>query len=740
MNAHNLQNLCISGTDAYLRFLLENNLGVERIRVIRKEALSGVTNPTFKLTLAARLFDPDCVSLELTPPTQTYGPDYFQVVEYDGDAKVLIIQVLNPELVLDARPPEDVWIVSDLRFLVRNVRRWYASNGLQLQLPQNAPAIQTVPPIAIDQDTIHRLDPCQSDAVAASLGNPVTYVWGPPGTGKTKHVLTQAVLRLVHDQRRIGIFAPTNNALEQAMEAILHASETAGIGRDKFLRVGHPSTKFAKAFPEVCEVQGLERRISEIEGQIEVYEKVLHHRRGATALNSVATLRHEISQLQTLLHRRRRTYEELARKKRGLLSRTIHILDGTLRSLDEALALLEAQIDGQLEMIRRMRTESPKLNAIVERLDFTNVDQIEEAVTDLANATQHYTEVNQALADEYKGQPDEEIQRQITKLREQLVALKAQTVLEKVKSALVVGMTLDCFIARFHDTLLPFDHIFIDEAGYAPLVKALTLCRGGIPLTFIGDHKQLGPVCEMKDENLNAPANYPAIVWKKSALFVDQVFLAEDHNAFTTQAFQLNEPRMECFARAHLNKTFRFGQNLAHLLSAHVYHGIELLSAEDHQDLEIVQINAVPTQQPVLPRQNRAEADAISSYLNEHMDLDDTREGAFVILTPYKNQVHLLSDTAGSLVDARRQGRIMTVHKAQGREWDTVILSIVDGRFNCPWFTDSTNRQSGGLHVMNTAISRARKRLVVVSDVGYWLRPHMTQLVTDLLKLATQED
>jgi hypothetical protein len=733
MNAQEIQNICIAGTDAYLNYLVENNRGLERIRVIHKETLSPVTHPRFKLTLARRLFDPDCVGVELKPPTRTYGPDSFRVVKYDGDAMVLIIEVLNPELALDATPAENLWIVSDLRFIVKNVRRWYESNGLQVRLPQVSSAIPRSTQVDQESQTTISLETCQKEAVARSLENPLTYVWGPPGTGKTKHVLTQASLQLLRSQKRIGILAPTNHALEQAMTAVIYAAEAVGITRERFLRAGHPSTKFAESFPEVCEVQGLQKRVSELEGQIKNYEAVLNHRRGATVLNSVASLRHEIGRLQGLLCERRGVYEELAQMRKTLWSRAVHFFDSKTQPLEDRLSRLETQINGSLEMIRRTQTESPKLNAMLERVDFSNVDKIDEDVKNLENAARQFMGVNQALAEEYKDQINERLQRLITDLKEQLEALKAQTALERMKSAWVTGMTLDCFIGRFHDTLLPFDHVFLDEAGYAPLVKAMTLCRGGIPLTFIGDHKQLGPVCEMDDENLNTPANSPAIIWRKSALFVDEVVLAENQDALVTQLFELNEPRLKSFIHARLNRTFRFGQNLADLLSTHVYKDIELLSAENHRDLEIVCLNAVPTCQPEKPWQSLAEVEAISSFLHEQPNLNTDNEEAFAILTPYKNQVALIGK---SLLEVRRQGRIMTIHKSQGREWDTVIVSIVDGRFNRPWFTDTTNTKSGGIYVMNTAISRARKRLVIVCDADYWFKKGVSQLVSQLLKLA----
>ena len=296
-------------------------------------------------------------------------------------------------------------------------------------------------------------------------------------------------------------------------------------------------------------------------------------------------------------------------------------------------------------------------------------------------------------------------------------------------------MTCDCFITRFYDTILTLDQICVDEAGYGPLVKALTLCRNGIPLSLIGDHMQLGPVCEMPDESLTVEANNSAVIWRQSALFLDEMFLAEDQEQLIRALLQANEPRLSSFSCAHLNRTFRFGQNLADILSTHIYQGLQLVSGADRQELEILCINAVPPRRHGPGHQCLAEVEAISSSLRELIDTDTDTEETFAILTPYRKQVVLLGN---ALPEARRRGRIMTVHKSQGREWDTVVISVVDGRFNEPWFTDTTNVKSPhGKHVMNTAISRARKRLVLVCDVDFWLRQDAEQLIFQLLTVTS---
>lgn len=719
MDARSIQDLCIAGSEAYLAYLKKNEKGLERTRVLHKEILPLQPKPTYMLVLARRLFRLEAVSLELLGVL--FGPNTFEVIEYDGDAKSLIVEVKSPELDLETTPTDALFVVSDLRFLVENVKSWLYSNGSRVSLPAGSRTCE-------DCEDCGELNGCQQDSVREALGNSLTYVWGPPGTGKTRHVLTRGAMRIVLAGGTVGIFAPTNNALEQAMEPLIKAAASAGIKQDECLRVGIPSANFARDFAKACEHQGVAARREDLREQIEIYKRVLDHRRDATVVGSAAMLQHGIGELQELLQERTRYYEELGEARRKLLSRIFGVTKGRIRELDDRIASLERTINGRIEMVMRTRTEVPEVKAVLQRLNLMNVDSVASELHDLERATRQSLEQTDALARGHKSSSDEDIQAEIDRCEGGLARLQAQ-IHDRIKEAKVIGMTLDCFVGRFSDTLLPLTHIFLDEAGYAPLVKALTLCREGVPLTFVGDHKQLGPVCEMDDRNLATPEGRAAVVWSKSALFLDELFLAKDAEDAISRLFELSEPRLTSFTRSYLDETFRFGQNLADILSKCVYDGLEFISNVD-QPLEVNCIPAVPHSSPARRRENLAEVEAIVSFLKQNPDLGDGKENAYAILAPYKNQVSLIGK---AIPEARREGRIMTVHKAQGREWNTVILSIVDGIFNRPWFTDTTNPESGGLYVMNTAISRARKRLVLICDQGFWSGQDPGQLIPRIL-------
>ena len=75
------------------------------------------------------------------------------------------------------------------------------------------------------------------------------------------------------------------------------------------------------------------------------------------------------------------------------------------------------------------------------------------------------------------------------------------------------------------------------------------------------------------------------------------------------------------------------------------------------------------------------------------------------------------------------------MHGSQGREWNTVILSVVDSTNK--WFTNSLNHKSNGKKVINTAVSRAKNKLVIVCDVEHWKTQHK-QLIGQLIEIGEE--
>jgi len=64
-------------------------------------------------------------------------------------------------------------------------------------------------------------------AIAQARGSSVTYVWGPPGTGKTTFI-AHLIASLVKTGERVLVMSHTNAAVDQALYAAVAAGENAG--------------------------------------------------------------------------------------------------------------------------------------------------------------------------------------------------------------------------------------------------------------------------------------------------------------------------------------------------------------------------------------------------------------------------------------------------------------------------------------------------------------------------------
>ena len=292
-----------------------------------------------------------------------------------------------------------------------------------------------------------------------------------------------------------------------------------------------------------------------------------------------------------------------------------------------------------------------------------------------------------------------------------------------IQDRLVLAATVDTCLHR-----LPPDkanrpaHIFLDEAGYCAMIKGTALLAYDCPVTFLGDHMQLPPVCEMPDSKIELPESSDVCLWAQSALYAEDAF--SQHPEQIVQTYIQHWPaRFDQMIRLDLTHTYRFGEELASVLAQFVYprdfHG------DSQHSTDIYFLYAPKVKQTGKKRTSQTECAAIAAYVCTHP------EEQIGIITPYKNQREAIRKALPSM--AGREENILTVHGSQGREWDTVLLSVVDTQDK--WFTDSNRLESNGKKLINTAVSRAKRKLILVCDAAYWEK-QSSQLIGHLLSIA----
>lgn len=517
----------------YYQFLEREGKGLEEIPILGlAKSSAGIA-----LKIRPRVLSTENLLLRLGENEWRIGEDEVAALSLDEKHGILEL-ACEEELARLWLEGKGLKLFSDLKFLVKNVERFYLE-----QTPRFPPAPRILPP-----PPPPRLSLEQQEAVAMLFSEPLSYVWGAPGTGKTRAVLFESLLHTLSQGTRAILVAPTNNALEQALFALLPQFDELGMERGNVLRLGTPSARFLESYPEVCDPLNVKKE-------------------------------------------------------------TMSLFDFEAR-------------------------KSPKA---------------------------------------------------------------------RLEEALVIAMTVDNFIKRFETLPLAGQrHIFLDEAAFTPLIKALALLTLDAPLTMLGDHKQLPPVCEMPEAELGLAENRALEVWRRSALYAED-YLARGEESFKTPLHTL--PPLSRTKLAPLRQSHRYGENLTRLLDRYLYQ-VGLRGLEESTELLYIDSGARSEGKEY---RSLEEARAMKGLIRELLE-----SGAdFGVITPFVSQRRQILE---EIPELRGRERVMTIHGSQGQEFESVIFSPV-----CLHYHLTNSKNPSALQALNVALSRAKKRIIIVCDYRFWI-------------------
>ena len=548
----------------------------------------------------------------------------------------------------------------------------------------------------------------QKQAAEASFQNKISVIQGPPGTGKTQTILT-IIANALYRHQNVAVVSGNNSATSNVYEKL----EKNGYG---FLAASLGNKDNVEKF-----LKETQYKHGHIENWIKDEEAISDSKENAIKeLKDLDQQLRSLNQRQVLLDYKTQLETEqrhyLKRKNIRAINLKDYVLVGSWTSkqiltLISELEALEMQ-NSDLKIMDRVR--------LFIKYRFKKFRIKKEELIDLVPAMQVY----------YYEKAIEETKEKIESIQKSLKAshyddlmksfIKRSHVLMKhmvyerrketediyfdkktyktdfdrfIKKYPVVLSTTHSIRMCIPETFL-FDVLIIDEASQVDLMTAsiaMSCCKR---LVIVGDPMQLPPIVTgpMKKANSLLTQKYE----------IDEAYNYEKHSIIDSLALLYKDSLKITLLKEH----YRCHPQIIRFCNQKYYNDeLVIMTKEASGDNRLRLVKTADgnheRRSPNGGWINRRELEVIRDELLPNIDYDDENIG---IVTPYREQANL-----GHII-GRKKILTETVHKFQGREKDSIILSTVKKT------PDDFNDDK---RLVNVAVSRAVNELNVIVGAGF---------------------
>jgi AAA domain-containing protein len=616
------------------------------------------------------------------------------VVEHEG---LVVTLGLPAELGPRIENAELVW---DLAFLLERL-----ADRLRERVGSENPGgdvlLGRATPVGVPADYANKeLNAGQEDAVGHALGCSGTFIWGPPGTGKTR-TIGALIAESVRRGRSVLLVSHTNVAVDEAM---LRTATALGddLPAGRVIRLGRAHRQELLEQPELLAETHAARREKGLVSRL----SALDARRADLVARSLFA--QQIVDLEEWTRRAASIGPQVMRLERAL-ERAVN--GGEQASIRVARRDFRVAMDELCEI--------PQRHGLIDAPE--SIEWIDAARTaalarldgmDVAGATAEAERHNEEIAD---------IDREIAELK----ARRERIVADLIGDAKVVACTLTAAYLRTAIVERTFDTVIIDEASMAPIPSAwFAASLASRAVVAVGDFRQLPPI---------VLAETPvAMKWLGRDVFEESgVRAAWERGAPPTHLRPLTvQHRMAPRISAIPNELYYGG-----ILSdgPGVEHDGELGSWCDGSrlpnEVSVFDTGVLAPWATAVARGARSSrcnpvaAVACIDILEELLrkdrpELASGERPRALIITPYRPQAELLQ----AMLRARRLDREAvagTAHSFQGSEASIVLLDLTLAEPHYRAGLLSTDHDEDHRRLLNVAVTRARRRLAVVADVDF---------------------
>lgn len=554
------------------------------------------------------------------------------------------------------------------------------------------------------------LNQSQKAAVERALSSQVSIIQGPPGTGKTQTILN-ILANALHRGQTAAVVSSNNSATHNVVEKL----EKKGLGfLTAFLGNAENKEAFLQAqtgrYPDMGDWLLPEEERQKLAQDTAQLSRELNEM--LNAKNRIAAIEQELlqltpeqqyfddyyaaqPQLQTPELRGLNSTQVLALwlefehyaapahrfglfQKLGIL---FHFNYRALQMFRQAPEMVIPYLQHQFYVLRKAELNAEK-EALQKKLgDYAfdaKMKQLEQLSLQLFRAE---------LADRYPWQSDRPLFKK-RDFRQDSARLAAEYPIILSTTYSIKGTLSPDFL---------YDVLIIDESSQVDLATGVLAMACARSIVIVGDLQQLSSPLLEKCASICGP------IWLQYQL--DERYHFTAHNLLSS-ALAIWPQAPVTLLREH----YRCHPKIINFCNEKFYGGQLIIMTEDHGEPDVLKMITIPTgrhgsvhaiidengdKKPL--HINTREIDIIEQEVLPHLRQQDPAE--IGIIAPYRDQVDAMSARFGPAYS------IATVHKFQGREKDTIVLSSVDDVISS--FNDRPE-------LLNVAVSRAVRSLTVI--------------------------
>ena len=550
----------------------------------------------------------------------------------------------------------------------------------------------------------------QYKAVKSAMEHQISVIQGPPGTGKTQTILN-IIANILMQGKTVQVVSNNNSAIENVYEKLSSSNSNLG-----FLVASLGSSDNKQRF--INEQDGSYPdfslwRLSENRSilQKDIKEKSIQLKEVFDKQEQLANLKQEYSQMLTEFEyfntyaqesdvdtNRIKFNKKLSAQQWVSLWQEFQMIFeekqriGFLLKLKGILQYGITNLSFYKQDVAKIITTFQSMYYRVRKIE------LEEKITEIENYLQS---IDKGLLDDLCKQSmtvlKDELARKYKNKRSRVKFEKDDLWKNSDKVLEEYPVVLSTTFSSTSSLKIVYDYVIMDEASQVDIATGALALSCAKNAVIVGDTKQLPNVVTEDVEE------------QAQKIFTD--FHMGEGYQYTKSFLQSVLDVMPNVEETLLREHYRCHPKIINFCNQKFYRGELIIMTEDKGEKDVLSVKKTVPGNHARNRYSQRQIDVIRYEIIPEYVMNVKEIG---IIAPYKNQVKALEKEFKDIEAA-------TVHKFQGREKDTIIISTVDDEITD--FADDP-------YLINVAVSRAKKKLMLVVTGNKQVRERN---ITDLI-------